>query len=163
MAVYFVQAGEDGPIKIGFAADVRKRLSGLQVNCPARIRPLGMVDGDKSTERQLHSRFAHLRVCGEWFTPAPELLALIAEADPFPPRHSAFVCPVGRQWTLDEIVARAGSVTKLAAVAGVHQTTISAAWRRKGRVPVDRCRRVHDALGIPLHELRPDVWLVGHV
>lgn len=60
--------------------------------------------------------------------------------------------------TLDDIAALAGGVNKLAEIAGVHQTTVSASWRRSGRVPVDRAHRISEALGIPLHEIRPDVW-----
>ena len=59
---------------------------------------------------------------------------------------------------LDEIAALAGGVNKLAEIAGVHQTTVSASWRRAGRIPVDRARAISEALKIPLHEIRPDVW-----
>jgi DNA-binding transcriptional regulator YdaS (Cro superfamily) len=60
--------------------------------------------------------------------------------------------------TLDEIIAAAGSVNELARIAGVKHPTISATWRRRGRVPVDRARAVSDALKIPLHKIRPDIW-----
>lgn len=60
--------------------------------------------------------------------------------------------------TLDEIIAKAGGVTELAKIAEVHHATISATWRRKGRVPVERAQRISIALSIPLHEMRPDIW-----
>lgn len=60
--------------------------------------------------------------------------------------------------TLDEIIAVAGGVTKLAAAANVDHSTISSGWRRTGRIPVERALLIHEKLAIPLHDLRPDVW-----
>lgn len=60
--------------------------------------------------------------------------------------------------TIDEIIRVAGGVTKLAEIAGVNHATISASWRRTGRVPVERALLLHAKLNIPLHEIRPDVW-----
>ena len=61
--------------------------------------------------------------------------------------------------TIDEIIAAAGGVGNLAVIAGVRHPTISASWRRTGRIPVERARLIHEKMGIPLHEIRPDVWL----
>lgn len=60
--------------------------------------------------------------------------------------------------TLEEIIAAAGGVTELARIAGVNHATVSATWRRRGLVPVERARAVSDALKIPLHKIRPDIW-----
>lgn len=60
--------------------------------------------------------------------------------------------------TLDEIIDRAGGVTRLAEIAGVDHSTISSGWRKTGRIPVERALAIHDRLGISLHEIRPDVW-----
>lgn len=59
---------------------------------------------------------------------------------------------------IDELIAKAGGVAKLAEIAGVNRASISASWRRSGRVPVERARRISEALRIPLHEIRPDIW-----
>lgn len=59
---------------------------------------------------------------------------------------------------LDEIIERAGGVTRLAEIAGVDHSTISSGWRRTGRVPVERARAVSEGLGVPLSEIRPDIW-----
>ncbi|MGD9613766.1 MAG: GIY-YIG nuclease family protein [Alphaproteobacteria bacterium] len=87
MPVYFIQAGEDGPIKIGFASDVRKRLRNLRTAAPIPLIPLGYIEGDKKTERRLHAQFQDLRRFGEWFTPAPALMAVVSSAIPFPIRQ----------------------------------------------------------------------------
>lgn len=72
----------------------------------------------------------------------------------------ALDCCLWQQWgmTLEEIIDAAGGVAELARIAGVNHATISATWRRKGRVPVERARPISDALGIPLHKIRPDIW-----
>jgi hypothetical protein len=75
--VYFVRAGPDGPVKIGLARDVARRLKTLQTASPVPLLLLGVVPGDAKVERQLHRRFAGSRLRGEWFTPSPELLAHI--------------------------------------------------------------------------------------
>lgn len=77
--VYFVQAGEDGLVKIGCASDVASRLATLQTGSPEPLRLLGVTAGGKSAESALHRRFAHLRVRGEWFVAAEELLGYIQE------------------------------------------------------------------------------------
>lgn len=60
--------------------------------------------------------------------------------------------------TIDELIAAAGGVTRLAEIAGVDHSSISASWRRTGRVPAERALRISDALGIPPHRIRPDLW-----
>ncbi len=77
MAVYFIRAGNEGAIKIGRATDPRKRLAALQTASPAPLLLLAVIEnGD---ERAFHTQFAAHRLNGEWFHPAPELLALAAE------------------------------------------------------------------------------------
>jgi hypothetical protein len=102
--VYFVQAGDDGPIKIGVArASIPARLKSLQTGNPAPLRLLGYLphescdallvrwrqDGIRSgaiawahqsrvsVEVVLHGMFAEGRLEGEWFEPTPELLSFI--------------------------------------------------------------------------------------
>jgi DNA-binding transcriptional regulator YdaS (Cro superfamily) len=58
--------------------------------------------------------------------------------------------------TFDEIVQVAGSVGALARAVMVDHSTVCC-WRRRG-IPVNRARAIFEALGIPLHEIRPDVW-----
>jgi len=78
MPVYFIQAGEDGPIKIGFARDVGRRIANMRVANPAPLKLRANIPGDARDERAFHARFANLRVRGEWFRPSDELLCFIA-------------------------------------------------------------------------------------
>lgn len=65
--VYFIQAGEGGPIKIGFATSVKGRLSAMQTGHAQRLSVLATIDGDMSDEKRMHARFLSLRMEGEWF------------------------------------------------------------------------------------------------
>ena len=60
--------------------------------------------------------------------------------------------------TIDELIIAAGGVTRLAEIAGVDHSSVSASWRRTGKVPVERALLISKALSIPLSRIRPDVW-----
>lgn len=77
--VYFAQAGENGPIKIGRAASPHLRLKNLQSGNGERLRLLAVVPGGKTLESILHVYFGKGRRAGEWFKPTPKLLRLIGE------------------------------------------------------------------------------------
>lgn len=76
MAVYFIQCAS-GEIKIGTARDVAQRLNRLQTAHPEALRVLAVLPGGLGLERELHERFADIRVGGEWFAPAPRLVGFI--------------------------------------------------------------------------------------
>ncbi len=90
MAVYFVQAGIGGPIKIGFAGwsqfkerpeaeSVAARVDKLRHANHEELRLLGWMPGEWTDEAPVHRRFAHLLVRGEWYRPGPDLLAFLAD------------------------------------------------------------------------------------
>lgn len=76
--VYFMQAGDDGPVKIGTTNSVFSRFSSLQTGSPVILHLRAFQAGDRKTERQYHEVFAPHRISGEWFEPVPKLLATIA-------------------------------------------------------------------------------------
>lgn len=65
--VYFIQAGDGGPIKIGLADDPDARCAFLQVGNHEDLVLLAVRPGSMTDERELHSRFAAGRLRGEWF------------------------------------------------------------------------------------------------
>lgn len=81
--IYFAQAEGIGHIKIGFtdSLDASDRVVTLQTGSPVLLRLLGTIPGTIDDEKDLHRRFAAHRVCGEWFKPVPELLALIGPVE----------------------------------------------------------------------------------
>lgn len=77
--IYFVQRGESGPIKIGAAVEVERRISVLQCGSAEQLRVLAIIDEAHGvTEKSLHRRFRELKRGGEWFEPAAALLTFIA-------------------------------------------------------------------------------------
>lgn len=84
MAVYFVQAGEGGPIKIGVACNVEKRIGKMRVDNAAKLTLLGVIDGGRAEEKSLHNRFGDAWIRGEWFRPEPLLVDWInANTSPY--------------------------------------------------------------------------------
>lgn len=76
--IYFIQQGEDGPVKIGHSVDPESRLQCLQIGSPHPLSLLLTLPGGRSEEKSLHSRFANCRLDGEWFSPAANLMEFIS-------------------------------------------------------------------------------------
>lgn len=74
--VYFARRS-DGLIKIGTSKDPESRVRGIGTISGMAVTLLALQWGSYKDERALHRRFAAHRVVGEWFKPAPELLAHI--------------------------------------------------------------------------------------
>lgn len=77
--VYFIQMG-DGPIKIGKSDDPDRRLLDFKTASPHKCHVLKRIKAHFSLEAQLHKKFAHIRLEGEWFKPEQELLDYIESA-----------------------------------------------------------------------------------
>lgn len=75
--IYFIQGETGGPIKIGSSSNPWQRAADLQTGNPAKLRVLTVVPGERQDELALHARFSSLRIHGEWFEPAPALVAFI--------------------------------------------------------------------------------------
>jgi hypothetical protein len=65
--VYFIQAVDGGPIKIGHAVNPIARLRELQTAHHKELRILAVMDGGIAKEKEIHDIFADSRVRGEWF------------------------------------------------------------------------------------------------
>lgn len=79
--VYFVQATNGGPVKIGRSATPRARVASLQTANAAELRIVATMPGGATVERVMHATFAadRIRAGGEWFSPSPALAALVKE------------------------------------------------------------------------------------
>jgi hypothetical protein len=66
-SVYIIRF--DSRIKIGFSTNVRQRMYNLH---PDEV--LAIVPGTMLDEQRVHRRFEALRITGEWFRSAPDLL-----------------------------------------------------------------------------------------
>ncbi len=76
--VYFIQAGDGGPVKIGIAVDPARRCKDMQTGHYAKLAVVGTCPGGLAQEQAYHRQFAEHRLHGEWFSPAPDILAEIA-------------------------------------------------------------------------------------
>jgi hypothetical protein len=81
--LYFVQAGSnhpDHPIKIGYATNLRARMSAIQTGCPVELRFVTSIlldDMSPVIEKRLHEAFRVVREHGEWFAPHPRICETI--------------------------------------------------------------------------------------
>lgn len=97
--VYFIQAGDGGPIKIGFAQDPQARLRELSTGSPARLSLLRAVSASGiHQEQMLHRQFGDLRLKGEWFRAEERLVQFIEALPdrlplPRPPRRYRYPAP----------------------------------------------------------------------
>ena len=74
---YFVQAGEEGPIKIGSTRNLPVRLRTLCTMSPVPLKLLGVMKGD--AEDRCHLRLGAFRLHGEWFAPSSVVFDFIRE------------------------------------------------------------------------------------
>lgn len=63
-------------------------------------------------------------------------------------------CPTLRRMDTTEVIRRAGGVSKLAQVLGLHHTTVLG-WTT---VPPKHVPAIASLLGVGRHEIRPDLW-----
>jgi hypothetical protein len=130
MAVYFVQAVDGGPIKIGYTENLTVRVKQLEATYARSLALLRAVEGGRIEEHAIHCQFAHLRLGRtEQFRPAPELLDFIGR-----PLFNA-----GR----DEITAEA-----MPTVAGVTLLNLKGSERER-----DYVHELSMASGVPMAEI----------
>lgn len=74
--VYFIQAGENGPVKIGWSKKVAQRVIDLQTGNPVKLEVLRVVEAEQWAEGWFHGEFDDLWLQGEWFSFDPRMLSL---------------------------------------------------------------------------------------
>lgn len=65
--IYFIQAGEDGPIKIGRSSNEVGRFGGLQTATYERLHLRATLDVPDEIEGYFHTILSGARIRGEWF------------------------------------------------------------------------------------------------
>ena len=76
--INFIQAGEDGPVKIGKAKNPQARLSVLQTGSSDRLYIRAILDAPDEAEKHLHKALASAKMRGEWFSPSLETNCIMA-------------------------------------------------------------------------------------
>lgn len=142
--IYFIQAVDGGPVKIGLAVNMQRRWYELQRTTGKELNVLGVIDGDIKVEKSLHSRFSQERVDKEWFNPSPEILKFIQEsARPFDlnrnfkyrPRRKQYLGETKKDsirvnlfefWKQQEIAQRRTiSITEVSRATGISRDTLT--------------------------------------
>ena len=77
--IYAIECGENGPVKFGFAANPKQRLSELQTGNRERLGMLVCVDLPNSFEKQIHAWLSKHRMRGEWFTRCDDVESVISD------------------------------------------------------------------------------------
>lgn len=87
-AIYFIQTGRRGPIKIGWShRNVAARLSSIRLANPRNTCLLGCIPGTMAGEKHLHKILGDYRMSGEWFSAEGDVLEHIHFLYPgLPPR-----------------------------------------------------------------------------
>ena len=77
--IYFIQAGNDGPIKIGKAQSPEARRRELQTGNHEKLNLIKVIPGESEREDSIHNdlRSHQYRPRSEWFSATPEVLAYI--------------------------------------------------------------------------------------
>lgn len=118
--VYFLQAGDAGPVKIGTATGLAARVRGLQTAHFDELWIIGWEPGGRATERRYHERFVAHRMRREWFRPHESVLecasALAAKAGATapPPAWPSFPRPDDPEWIVMRL--RRATVRRLEAL-----------------------------------------------
>ena len=153
MPVYFIQAGDGGPIKIGFAKDVKRRLTKMQADNHERLRLRVVLEGDREEETRLHRQFYRCRLFGEWFHPSTNLLQYIKGKMP-----ETILTVVTKTNSLpnnvSELIDALGGTTAVAKIFGVLPSAVSN-WRAASYFPARlhyRISREAATRGIELDE-----------
>lgn len=77
--LYFLLDKNRNAVKIGISSNPYTRLKFLQAGNPVDLDFLKIIPGTVQIEKEWHTKYAHLRISGEWFHTAPELLKAIRE------------------------------------------------------------------------------------
>ena len=75
--LYFIQQGENGPIKVGIAMSASARISCLQTGSPDLYKQLATILVPPRVEKVAHEYLADSRIRGEWFKPSEKLMELV--------------------------------------------------------------------------------------
>lgn len=109
--IYFLQCGEDGPIKIGHTqGSVVGRVNQIQQASPYILRVLGVHEGVHADEIGLHKQFSEFRFRNEWFHPVEPIFKHIADRGGMrlyhPMVRNDLRVAIGREaqrsWTIDQ-------------------------------------------------------------
>jgi hypothetical protein len=156
MTIYFIQAGKDGPIKIGWSVEPERRLQDLQCAHYETLHIVRLMDAEKPSERLIHQMLQQYHIRGEWFRSVKEVIEI-----PPPLVNKPVVSPVvngpvsapGQAHA--EAKRRVGGSAALGRLLGLTRQAVNQ-WSDK--VPVLYVLEIERITGVSKHDLRPDIY-----
>lgn len=73
--VYCIGDKPGGPVKLGYARDLRTRLQSMQTSNPAKLHVLASFPGVRGQEIAAHDKFSSLHIRNEWFQDEAEQIS----------------------------------------------------------------------------------------
>lgn len=128
MSVYFVQSGEGGRIKIGYAGIPKWRIAYLRRFSGPDLVLLALIDGSRTLEGKLHRLMAASHAHDEWFDPTPEVLSLVGRAKLLPQDGGGLSELWRIEFTDEELVTLARGVGVIAELAAEYRDCRSRAY-----------------------------------
>lgn len=148
--IYFIQCGDR--IKIGHSAKPKMRFNKIASDAPMPCKMLGVIEGGLDVEREVHQNFANQRVHGEWFLTSDRLFRFIDANATMPEDKRA----ASEHSILCGIKVKRGDKSRIAKALGFRNSAVTH-WKA---FPPEHCTVISSVLGIPRHQLRPDIF--GH-
>lgn len=143
--VYFLRFNGDGPVKIGSSTDPENRLRYFRTATPYEVALVAKAPGTVASEKALHRHFAGARLRLEWFSPVPELIALIERvaANGALPVEFQLARPlhVSTETPHAHVIDRIGGVGPLSKALSFPFGTVYR-WRRTGFIPAPHMNAV---------------------
>lgn len=157
--VYFIRCQDR--VKIGFSKDPRRRLTKINADAPYPCDLIGAADAALHPEREIHQRFAALRVHSEWFSLSDEIARFIERVNVIDPlvsgdkfdRANVSEMPPLKAWRYRNRMTQQDAASALNITAGFLSRVESGDYR----FSTDKIAEVSRVTGIPPHELRPDL------
>jgi hypothetical protein len=75
--IYFIQAGEEGLIKIGCAIAPWKKIKQLQLGSATNLILLKTIPGNEKKRKEIHTYLSTYNKQGDWFYPTTEVIKFI--------------------------------------------------------------------------------------
>jgi len=78
--IYIARLADTNSVKIGYTNNIKNRIASLRTSSPAPLTVIRECEGDRSTERAFHERFAEYRIMLEWFEYHEDMMSFAPSA-----------------------------------------------------------------------------------
>ena len=112
--IYFIQAGEAGPVKIGYSRSregAKKRLRDMATGHYETLHLRAVIPGEQIDEAELHAFWSHRRLRGEWFAPDVLLDVAVFSGAEEDALEVADIAHAGLRWQRWGLTDRQGGLT----------------------------------------------------